>query len=450
MNEEHIYLDKFKPRPYQRQIFKAIEDGYKKILIVFPRRAGKDICSWQIAIRQCIIKICLVHYVLPTFGQARRCVFDAIDNDGNTFLSYIPKELILKINIAEQKILFTNGSILQCLGGDTHHTSIRGSNPFLVILSEFAYMSPEVYDTISPILAANGGSCIFLSTPYGKNHLYNLFNIAKNKREWFVGYEKTSTIQHVPQNLLDEERERMSPELYEQEYECSFDRGIEGSIFGKSLNAIRQLGQVGFVTWDPDLLVNVSFDIGVNDPTTLIFFQVIGDGVQVKVIDCYSNRNVGFEHYKHYMQSKPYSYDKYFGPHDIAVLEWGGGITRYAKAKNLGITFTVLEKTPVADSLENALVAFPKMWIDAIKCKPLVDALENYYKEWDDKLQVYSTKPKHNWASHYADSFRYMCQAIYKTKKGLTSEEFERKKAEARYTGNRFKNPIFNRDDGQF
>ena len=445
--EAQIVLDKFRPREYQRKILKAIDDGYKKLVITWPRRAGKDITSWNIAIRQCIKKICLVQYILPTFGQARRCIFEAIDSDGNKFIDYIPKQLIHKINSADQKIVFTNGSVLQCLGGDTHDTSIRGTNPFMVILSEFAYMNSEVYNTVRPILAANGGTIIFLSTPYGKNHYYHLFKLAQELPEWFVAYEKTSLIHHIPDEALSQERAQMSPELYEQEYECSFDRGVDGSYYGRYLNDLRAKGQITSVAWEPGLLVYCVFDIGVSDATTIIWWQMVGDGTVIRIIDCYSNTGVGLDHYAHVLQSKPYRYGKYFAPHDLNVREWGGGaITRYEKAKQLDINFTILDQITIMDGIENVWTHFPKFWIDAENCRSLINSLENYRREWDEQRNMYKNKPLHNNFSHYADALRYLCQSLHKTKKGLSPEEFERKRAESMYGGTRFKQDIFNRD----
>lgn len=445
--ENKIVLDKFVARPYQKDIIDALDKGYKKLVIVLPRRAGKDITCWNIAIRQCISKVCLVQYILPTFGQARRCIFQAIDSDGNKFLDYIPSGLIEKVNSSEQKIVFKNGSILQCLGGDTHDTSIRGTNPFMVVLSEFAYMQQDVYNTVRPILAANGGTVIFLSTPYGKNHFYHMFQVAKELPDWFVLHKKTTDIMHISQESLDQERQQMSPELFEQEYMCNFNRGVDGSYYGKNLQSLREKGQITHVAWEPGLLVHVSMDIGVKDATTLIWFQVVGDGTIIRIIDCYSNTGLGLDHYASYLQSKPYRYGKYFAPHDLAVREWGGGaITRYEKARQLDINFTILEQISVSDGIENVWTHFPKFWIDAEKCKSLVDAMENYRREFDEKNNVYKNKPLHNWASNFCDALRYMCQSLHKTRKGLTSEEFDRKRAEAMYGPGRFKQQIFNHD----
>ena len=148
MNVEHqLVLDKFIPRWYQESIYDAIENAkYRKVLAILPRRSGKDITAWNLALRQCLRRVCLVYYCLPTFSQARRAIWDAIAIDGSKFLDYIPKALVENINQAEMKIRFKNGSILQCLGADTYNTSLVGTNPYAVILSEFALMSSEVFD----------------------------------------------------------------------------------------------------------------------------------------------------------------------------------------------------------------------------------------------------------------------------------------------------------------
>lgn len=444
--ETQIELNKFCARPYQQDILDALDKGYKKILIVLPRRSGKDLTCWNIAIHQCIRKVCLVQYILPTFGQARRSIWEAIDSNGNSFLSYIPRQLISKVNSADMKVVFSNGSILQCVGGDTHDTSIRGTNPFMVVLSEYAYMqSEEVYNTIRPILAANGGSVLVNSTPRGKNFFWHMFNIAQELPEWFVMLKTVDDIAHIPVESLNQERTQMSPELFAQEYMCSFTRGVQGAIFGTCLEDIKRKGQITSVAWEPGLLVHVAIDIGVNDATTIIFFQVVGEGTIIRIIDCYSNNNVGLDHYAHHIQQKPYRYGKYFAPHDLKVREWGGGaITRYEKARQLDLKFDILDQIDIGDSIENVMTHFPKFWIDAENCRSLVNAIENYYREWDEKRQIYNPKPAKGWANHYCDALRYMCQAIHKTKKGLTADEFNRKRAEILYGNQKFSTPIFN------
>jgi hypothetical protein len=44
------------------------------------------------------------------------------------------------------------------------------------------------------------------------------------------------------------------------------------------------------------------------------------------------------------------------------------------------------------------------------RCEPGVSALEQYQREWDDDHKVFKKAPLHNWASHFADAFRYLSQ----------------------------------------
>jgi hypothetical protein len=116
---------------------------------------------------------------------------------------------------------------------------------------------------------------------------------------------------------------------------------------------------------------------------------------------------------------------QYFAPFDLKVREWGGGaITRYEKARQLGINFTILDQIGLRDGIENVLTHFPKFWIDKDNCRSLIDALENYYREWDEKGNLYKHTPIKNWACHYADALRYLCMAIHKTEAGLSKEKF--------------------------
>lgn len=434
---ETITLNNFEAREYQKPLLDAIfNKGYKRIIAVMPRRSGKDYTLWQAAIRQCLMKTCMVMYVLPSFGSARRSIFDAIDINGQKFLDMIPLKLIKKINSAEMKITFINDSILLCIGGESHATSIRGTNPYAVILSEFAYMEDgqAILDTVMPILAANDGWLAIASTPYGKNHYYQLFNIAKTMPGWFVYYKTVHDTNHIPQEALDEERSRMSEGMFNQEYECSFDMGIDGSIFGAELQKLKDKGQITSVAWDPGLVTYLAIDIGVSDATTIVWFQVVGDGTLIRVIDCYSNTGKGLDHYAKIIQDKPYRYSKMFAPHDLKVREWAGGaLTRYEKARQLDLNFTILDQIAVADSIENALTHFPKIWIDRERCKSLIDALENYHREYDAQRGIYKNKPVHDKFSNYADAFRYMCQAIYKTRNIRNADEYEKIRNEALY-----------------
>jgi hypothetical protein len=68
--EAAIHLNRFKPRSYQLPILDAIENkGYKRVIAIMPRRAGKDLTAFNLCIRQCIRKPCVIYYVFPTYAQ---------------------------------------------------------------------------------------------------------------------------------------------------------------------------------------------------------------------------------------------------------------------------------------------------------------------------------------------------------------------------------------------
>lgn len=428
-----IKLDKFKPRPYQIPIIDALENkGYKRVLCVMPRRSGKDIVGFNVAIRACLRKVCVIYYIFPSYAQGKKVIWDSITNTGEKILDYIPKELIESQNSQEMKIRFKNGSLLQIVGSD-NFDSLMGTNPQGIVFSEYALQDPRAYQFIRPILAANDGWALFISTPRGKNHLWDLYNLALQSSYWFAYRLTLDDTQHIPLSEIERERAEgiMSEDLIQQEYFCSFEMGVEGAYYMKYLDKMRINGQIGIVPWENGFKVHTAWDLGVRDSTTIIFFQMISQ--TIRIIDCYENSKEGLEHYVKVVQDKPYLYGKHIAPHDIKVTEWGSGMTRLEKARQLGIPFTIAPDLSVEDGIEAVRSALSKVWIDEVKCKPLLKALENYRQEYDAKKKIYKSNPLHDWSSHFADAMRYLCISLPKTADGLSAEQIEKNYREAMY-----------------
>lgn len=424
--EEKIYLNKFKPRSYQIPILGAIErGGYRRALCIMPRRAGKDITAFNLMIRAALKTIGVYYYIFPTYSQAKKVIWDAITNTGEKFLDYIPPTLIESKNGQEMKIILSNRSIIQLVGSD-NVDSLVGTNPRGVVFSEYALQSPLAYQFLRPILLANDGWALFISTPRGKNHMWELYNIAKESPDWWTYKLSVEDTNHIPLSEIEKERAEglMSDDLIQQEYYCSFDMGVEGAYYSKYLDRMRIKGQISIVPWEPSFKVHTAWDLGIRDSTAIIFFQVIGQ--VVRIIDCYEKSKEGLEHYMSVLHSKNYTYGRHFAPHDIRVRELGSGITRWEKARQLGITFVMADKVSIEDGIEAVRSAFSKIWIDEENGAPLIKALENYRQEYDAKKKVYKPKPLHNEFSHYADAMRYLAISLPKTKDGLSSDEIEK------------------------
>lgn len=387
-------------------------------------------------IRQAVRRVGTYFYMLPTYRQAKLVIWDSITNDSVKFLDFIPKELIVSTNSQEMKIVLANGSIIQLLGSDSYD-SIVGSNPRMIVISEYALCDPRALSFFRPILNANGGTICLISTPRGRNHLFELSQIAENNpNEWFYQRLTLDDTQHISWEEIQKEIDsgEISEDLAMQEYKCSFDIGIEGSYYAKYIDKMKLNGQVGIVSWEPAFKVDTAWDIGVRDSTSIIFFQKVGQ--TIRIIDYYEKSKEGLEHYTKVIENKPYSYGRHWAPHDIAVREFGSGLTRLEKARQLGVKFetrdggasSALPNISIEDGIEACRSSFAKMWIDEQRCAPLIKALENYRQEFDGKRKVYRDRPLHDHNSHAADCFRYLVLSLSRSKDGqTTADELERR-----------------------
>lgn len=214
---------KFTPRDYQIPLFDAMDSGIKRAVIVWHRRAGKDKACWNYMIKKSQERVGTYFYFLPEYSQAKKVIWDNIDNDGFRMIDHIPEKLIKGMNATELKISLVNGSIIQLIGADNFAKSGVGTNPIGVVMSEYSINSPEVWNFIRPILAVNKGWAIFNFTPRGQNHAYTLLEMAKNNPEWFTQVLTVKDTGILTDEDLGRERaEGMSQAMIDQEFNCKF------------------------------------------------------------------------------------------------------------------------------------------------------------------------------------------------------------------------------------
>ena len=447
--ETRIHLNKFKPRDYQLSLCKAFEEhSFKKLIAIWPRRSGKDICAFNLLIRAAIRRVGIYYYLLPNAVQARRVMFDGITSEGQRIIDFIPKELILNINIQQMKITLINNSSITFVGSE-NFDSLRGTNPIGCVMSEAAYSHPQAFPTLRPILLQNNGFILFISTPFAENWFYTLYQIAlDNPDEWYVDLQTTHDTRHISLEQIQKEIDmgEISPDMAQQEYFCDFSIGAIGAFYSKYLIQMENNNQVGQIDWEPNYPVHSSWDLGMSDQTCILNFQVIGRSVHI--IDMYINSDVGLEHYINVLQAKHYTWGKHIGPHDLAVRDFtGGGLSRIEKAAQLNFNFILAPNLSIIDGIESVRTTLPRIYIDREKCKPLIAALRNYRKEYDAANKVYRNKPKHDNNSHICDALRYLCLSLPQIKDtGRTAEELDEmyRKSRANYQGDM---PNFFRDD---
>jgi phage terminase large subunit len=446
--EAEIHLSNFKPRHYQLKSCIAFEQKkFKKFLIIRPRRSGKDYEWWNLMIREAVQIPGLYMYCLPTFQQARSVIWEGKTNTGGNFIDEIPVDIIRKKREDMMTITLINGSIIRLVGSDSYNTSIVGSNPRMIVFSEYALCDENAYKLAAlPIMRANDGIVALISTPRGKTHMFELAQIAKNSPDWFYELQTVDDTGHIS---IDEIRREInsgeiSEDLAQQEYWCSFEMGQVGSYYAKYTDKMKLESRITNVPWEPYHKVHTAWDLGINDPTVIIFFQVIGD--TIKIIDYYEQSDRGFDHFARYLMDKPFTYGFHYPPHDVMARESARGLTKREMYKELGISFQEPVLIGIEDGIELVRRTLSKVWIDQTKCKQLIKCLENYREEFDIKRKVYKGRPLHDQFSHGADAMRYLCCALPKLKTGSTPEEIERRYQQAKY-GNQSNLPHFFRDN---
>lgn len=392
----------FTPRKYQRGLIDAIDSGkHKRAFALWHRRAGKDICLWNLIIKKAIQKTGLYYYLLPTYTQAKKIIWDGINNDGFRFLDYCPKEAIESKNSTELKITLRNGSIIQLIGTDAYD-AIRGTNPVGVVFSEYAFQNPMAWEIVKPILRVNGGWAVFNTTPNGKNHAYDLYKIAKE--QWFcekLTIEDTEVL--TIEDIRHEREEGMTEEMIRQEYYCSFDIGRLGAYYSKQLEEAKD--RICNVPWEKDRKVNLYLDLGRSDSTAIIFGQDVG--LEMRNIDYYEKTGEAVEHYVQYLRSLPYDYGIMWLPHDGFHKRLEAKKSVAEQFTNAGFEVSRVPNVSINNGIQETRKLFKLMYFDKVKCSQLIAAVGNYHRQYDEVRKVFRNIPFHDWSTHGADALRY-------------------------------------------
>lgn len=234
---------KFLPRRYQLNLLKALDRGVTRAVIVWNRRSGKDKTCFNYTIKRACERVGTYYYFLPTYNQAKKVIWDNIDNDGFKMLDHIPKELLKSTNGTELKIELKNGSIIQLIAANEFKKSGVGANPIGVVFSEYSVTDRDAWMFVSPILAANGGWAIFNFTPRGKNHAWEMLQKAKENAKWFWEVLTVEDTKVLTPESLEDERKEMPEALFKQEYYCEFLEGA-GQFFRRIKENTYELDKV--------------------------------------------------------------------------------------------------------------------------------------------------------------------------------------------------------------
>jgi phage terminase large subunit len=421
---EVVLPNNWNPRPYQLPAWKALEGGVKRALLLWHRRAGKDDVCLHWAATQAMQRVGNYWHMLPEYAQARKSVWEAVNpHTGKRRINEAFPDAICETKRSQDMFIrFKNGSTWQLVGSDTYN-SLVGSPPIGVTASEWALADPAAWAYLRPILRENGGWAVFITTVRGKNHVWRMFDGAKDDPEWFV-QRLTATetgvmsAESLVKERLEYQREYGAEDgdaLFSQEYMCDWEAAIVGSYYGKMVRDADAEKRITSVPYDPQALVHTAWDLGLSDLTTIWFFQVVGH--EIHIIDYLENSGQPLAWYAGELKKKPYAYGEHILPHDAEAKELQTNRSRTETLRGLDLNVRVLrasgaERILVADGINAVRTILPRCWFDAVKCAKGIDALKAYRREYDDKRKCFHDRPVHDWASHGSDGFRYLALGI--------------------------------------
>ena len=198
--------------------------------------------------------------------------------------------------------------------------------------------------------------------------------------------------------------------LRQQWLEGSWDDiEIRGAYYIKDIKQAQTEQRICRVEYEPNLVTDTFWDLGINDETSIWFVQRFGK--EIRILRCVCGADESLIWWLNKIQE--FGYAKNWGtfhfPHDIKMREYSNGeqrlqtVVKYAETNKF--KWQVLPAINPEERVHATRLTFPKFWIDSVNCEFGLDALRAYRKEYDEMKLTYKNVAVHDWSSHPADAF---------------------------------------------
>ncbi|PAQ09732.1 hypothetical protein [Mesorhizobium temperatum] len=414
----------WRPRWYQKKAWDTWEQGCKRQLLFWHRRAGKDEINLNMHAVSAHERPGTYWHMLPEAAQARKAIWNAVNphTGKRRLFEAFPEPLIENMNDNEMFIRFKIGSTFQVVGSDNFN-SLVGSPPVGITFSEWALAKPAAWAYLSPILEENGGWASFITTPRGNNHAKSMLDEVKkdafdrvtNPAGWFWEVLPVSVTEAMTAEGIDKQRkiyvglfgQETADLLIDQEFYCSFAGALVGSYWGAEVARAEREGRIGRpIAVNPAYPVHTVWDLGKASNNPIWCFQVI-DGTPI-IVDFYLPDSEDLADWCKWLDDQGYKGNDYV-PHDIMHPQWGTARTRLQTLKDHGRKPKMVGIASFADGV-NAGRQTIKLarFADNERVADGIEGLKAFRREWDDDKKCFRDVPVKNWAEHYASAFRYL------------------------------------------
>lgn len=416
-----------------------LENGGKHAELIWHRRSGKDEVALHRTACAAFERVAGYWHMLPEAAQARKAIWEAVNpRTGRKRIDEaFPVELRKTTRSQEMYIEFVNGSTWQVVGSD-NFDSLVGSTPAGIVYSEWALANPASRAYLRPILLENGGWQMFITTPRGKNHAHTTYRAALKQPGAFAQILSAETTGLFTKEQLEAERlqyiadfgDEYGQAKFEQEYLCSFDSALLGAILGPAISRAERDGRIGdHIQYDPlGADIHISADIGRRDTATWYFWQPTMGGYHI--IDYDGGWGIDAEEWCDRLSTKLAKYHALRGKNPLGKI-W---LPHDARAKTFAAKHSAVEvfinkfgsdrvaitpNSSKSDRINAGRTVISRCAFNETNCEKGIEGLRSWAYEYDEEKKIFSSEPKHDWASHDGDGFTYGCLIMKMTQPPL-------------------------------
>lgn len=255
----------------QKQVY---YDTHRYKVVCAGRRFGKSVLADLIAIKWAISHPNgVVWIVSPTYRQGEAIHWRGIQQ------LLAGKDWIVKKN--ERPVLqltFKNGSVIELKGAE-NPDALRGVKLRGLVIDEIASIRNWDWlwaEVLRPTLTDYKAPAVFISTPKGYNHFYELFEIGQNStgdedyKSWrFTSYDNP----YIEKGEIDAAKKELTEDTFAQEYLADFRKftGLVYKDFNRETHVIEPFDIPD--SWE----IYRGIDFGSTNPTACLFIAVDPD-----------------------------------------------------------------------------------------------------------------------------------------------------------------------------
>lgn len=400
-------------RAYQQIAADRIDAGVKRQMLIWHRRAGKDVFGLSVARHESQRRIGGYVHFFPKHVQARRAIWQGIDpKKGQRFVDVAFADLEADRNNTEMLIEMMNGATWQMLGSD-NYDRVVGSNLVGAVFSEWALCDPRAWDFIRPIIRENDGWVLFITTYRGRNHAWQMVQQLRDNPAWHVDERGVLDTTDLDGNRIitdaDIEAERaegMKESLIQQEYFCNPEATSDGAVYGKQVERLRSDANRQRGGWDPAHPVYAIWNLDLPIHASCIMAQ---PGTPPQILDAQTWHFVSLGEAMARANEHRWPVQ-----HHVINANQAAALPHFA---DLGVRPRVVHSRADPSPVIIAQNLLERAHVDPARCELLLDALSGYSRREQFNSQaadlVYSSEYVASWHGQLAQALETWAQWAY-------------------------------------